>query len=327
MPIPRPAPAVFATPTIRGYPVNKFGQITNWPLDKPCPKGFTQHARQCYESQALAQRFRDYEYNKQHGFIPTLIEVGPYFAAGIATLASFGAASPSLSALSALKAAGTVGLKTLSASGAVASLIPTSGGSNMGLNIGGLLSGIGGAIGGISSVPVLQSIGQITSAFAPAFAAQPAMASGPVYSPPPVYNEPQGQPVMSTLPVIAAGAGAVARMAAPVLFKVSSKLGRRVSLTGAIAMIRKMGKFLMDPAAIAVALGITVGELATLITAHSARRTRHMNAANPKALRRAARRIKSFHRMCGTIDLLKSRGKRSSRVIGCGTCRKNPCRC
>lgn len=55
---------------------------------------------------------------------------------------------------------------------------------------------------------------------------------------------------------------------------------------------------------------------------------RRMNAANSKALRRAARRIKSFHRLCGSIDLLKSRGR--GRAIArsfCGTCRKNPCRC
>jgi len=201
----------------------------------------------------------------------------------------------------------------------------------MGINVGGILSSVGGLLSTASGVPVLQSIGQITSAFAPAFSggplAQPVANIGPIYQPQQTIPM-QGQPVMSTVPAIAAGAGAVARMTAPILFRIASKIGRRVSLTGAISMIRKMGKFLMDPAAIAVALGISVGELATLITAHSARRTRHMNAANPKALRRAARRIKSFHRMCGTIDLLKSRGRRTVRVgSSCGTCRKNPCRC
>ena len=52
---------------------------------------------------------------------------------------------------------------------------------------------------------------------------------------------------------------------------------------------------------------------------------RSMNPANSKALRRAARRIKSFHKLCGTVDLLKSRGKRRS--SSCGTCHRNPCRC
>lgn len=308
--------------------LNKFGALPGGIPIGGCPSGFTAHAKRCYESHALAQRFAEYESQKREGFIPTLLEVGPYFAAGIATLLSAGAASPTLSLAGTLKAASAVGLKTLSVSGAVASLVPTSGGSNMGLNIGGLLNVAGNLLGQASSVPVLQSVGQITQAFAPAFATGPSMASGPIYQPGPVYNEPTGQPVMSTMPVIAAGAGAVARMTAPILFKVASKIGRRVSLTGTIAMIRKMGKFLMDPAAIAVALGITVGELATLITAHSARRTRHMNAANPKALRRAARRIKSFHRMCGTIDLLKSRGRRTVRTLArCVICRKNPCRC
>lgn len=311
---------------------NKFGQLPGGIPPGGCPPGYTAHAKSCYESIALQQRFADYESQKLQGFIPTLLEVGPFFAAGIATALSLGTASPSLSAVAAIKAASTVGFRTLSASSAVASLIPASaGGTPMALNVGGILNAVGGLFGQASSVPILQSIGQITQAFAPAFASGPQTVAGPVYGPAPTPSYPQGQPVMAGVPVIAAGAGAVARMTAPILFRIASKIGRRVSLTGAIAMIRKMGKFLMDPAAIAVALGISVGELATLITAHSARRTRHMNAANPKALRRAARRIKSFHRMCGTIDLLKSRGKRSSRVVfagpRCGTCRKNPCRC
>lgn len=197
----------------------------------------------------------------------------------------------------------------------------------MGFNVGQFLGGIG-SIFGQTSNPYLSGAGQVASAFAPAFSASNQQSNfGPVYSPPQGSSGPVAQPVMAGGAVIGAAAGAVARMTAPILFRIAQKLGRRISLTGSIAMIRKMGKFLMDPAAIAVALGITVGELATLITAHSARKTRHMNAANGKALRRAARRIKSFHRMCGTIDLLKSRGRRSSRSVSCGTCRKSPCRC
>lgn len=41
--------------------------------------------------------------------------------------------------------------------------------------------------------------------------------------------------------------------------------------------------------------------------------TRRMNPANAKALRRAARRIRGFHRLCGHADLLKSRSKRPCR--------------
>lgn len=59
---------------------------------------------------------------------------------------------------------------------------------------------------------------------------------------------------------------------------------------------------------------------------------RRMNPANPKALRRAARRIKGFHRMCSHVDLLKSRGRSRTHTVyaapqRCGTCRKSPCRC
>lgn len=59
---------------------------------------------------------------------------------------------------------------------------------------------------------------------------------------------------------------------------------------------------------------------------------RRMNPANPKALRRAARRIKGFHRMCSHVDLLKSRGRSRTHTVyagpqRCNTCRKSPCRC
>lgn len=53
--------------------------------------------------------------------------------------------------------------------------------------------------------------------------------------------------------------------------------------------------------------------------------SRRMNPANVKALRRSASRIRSFHKLCGTVDLLKSRGR--SRGKRCGTCRKSPCGC
>lgn len=52
--------------------------------------------------------------------------------------------------------------------------------------------------------------------------------------------------------------------------------------------------------------------------------TRRMNPANARALRRSARRIKAFHRLCGHTDLIKTR----RRSFGsCGTCKRSPCRC
>lgn len=186
------------------------------------------------------------------------------------------------------------------------------GGQPMALNIGGILSGVGGLFGGVSAQPYVQGVGQIISALAPAFT--PAQNYGPVYSPT-VIPLPQARQVSAMAPIIGAGASAVARMTAPILFRISSTLGRRVSLTHAITIIRKMGKMLMNPVAIGTALGISLSELATLITAHSSKKSRRMNPANGKALRRAAHRIKGFHKMCGTIDLLKSRGRRHTRAV------------
>lgn len=315
-------------PTIHGYSVNKHHYIVGIdPRQGHCPPGFTWVHTGCQETATLERYRAEFFSNKADSFLQTALHVGTIFAGGVATIASLGTLGPAFSTFTGgLKAVATTGLKVVSTLNAVATPAPT--GGSMALNLGGILGAVGGLFGQASGIPILQTVGNLATAFAPAFsAAQPAMIAGPVYSPPPMSPQPMGQPVMAGGAVIAAGAGAVARMTAPILFRIASKLGRRVSLQGAITMIRKMGKFLMDPASIALALGITIAELATLITAHSSKKSRHMNAANGKALRRAARRIKSFHRMCGTIDLLKSRGRRTSVSRACGTCRKSPCRC
>lgn len=205
----------------------------------------------------------------------------------------------------------------------------------MAIDLGGLLSGLGGAISGIDTSGFggfSQTAGSLLTAGGTIYGAltapSPTMVAGPVYSPQPAQlpSYPQATPVSN--PVVPIAASQLARMVAPILLKVATALGlkRIPTLKWAINAIRKMGKFITDPNAIAVALGITTYELASLITAHSAKKSRRMNPANGTALRRAARRIKSFHRMCGTIDLLKSRGRRRS-VGACGTCRKSPCRC
>lgn len=179
----------------------------------------------------------------------------------------------------------------------------------MALDLGSIFSTVGNLFGGVSANPYVQGAGQILSSLAPAFT--PAQSYGPIYSPQVMQAPYPARPVMAMGPVIASGASAIATMTAPILFRISQTLGRRVSLAHAITIIRKMGKMLMNPAAIGTALGISLGELATLITAHSSKKSRRMNPANGKALRRAARRIKGFHKMCGTIDLLKSRSRRS----------------
>jgi hypothetical protein len=94
--------------------------------------------------------------------------------------------------------------------------------------------------------------------------------------------------------------------------------GQNVTRGKLYGMLKRFGPEFLISAGILTAAAVS--ELALAGPGH-----RRMNPANSRALRRAARRIKSFHRMCGTIDLLKSRGRR--RGIPCRTCRKNPCSC
>lgn len=210
----------------------------------------------------------------------------------------------------------------------------------MALNLSGILSSVGGILGGAnlgdySWVGQLGGAGLNIAGAALAPQPQPTYISAPIYSPSPSYAvaQPtmQAQPVMSAAPAFGVAAGAIARVTAPILAKIAVKLGLRArpSLTRAMEMIRKAAKILTSPEAVATALGITVAELASLITASSARKRRRMNPANSKALRRAARRIKSFHKLCTHTDVLRGRGR--GRAVAsrssCGTCKKSPCRC
>jgi len=209
----------------------------------------------------------------------------------------------------------------------------------MSLNLGGILSAVGGVVGGAnfgdySFLGQLGSAGLNIAGAALTPQASPTYISGPIYQPQqPVYQTPapvyQAQPVMSAAPAFAVAAGAIARVTAPILNKIAVKLGLRArpSLNRAMEMVRKAAKLLQSPEAVGAALGITVAELATLITTSNSRKRRRMNPANSKALRRAARRIKSFHKLCTHTDVLRSRGPRRSVRASCGTCKKSPCRC
>lgn len=208
-------------------------------------------------------------------------------------------------------------------------------GAEMGLDLGGIIGGAIQGIGGLASgnyLGALQGVGSIATSFMPQPTAQIGFA--PSYSMPQYGIQPYGSPqppvYQTQNPVIAASASAIMRIVAPILAKVAAKLGlKRLSLTKAIGIIRKMAQWMKDPAVIAIALGITSAELASLIVGHNARKRRHMNPANSRALRRAVRRIKSFHRLCTHTDVIRKRGSRYSRMASprCVTCRKSPCRC
>jgi len=189
-------------------------------------------------------------------------------------------------------------------------------GDALALNLGGILSSAGSILGGFDN-SYLNALGS-TAGFASNFFSPPPQVTsiaGPVYQPqypPSLPSTPQAMPV--GLP-LAAAAGAVAARVAPLLTKIAVKLGLRAkpTLTRAIEIVRKAGKLLQSPEAVAVALGLTTAELATLIVSSQHRRRRRMNPANSRALRRAARRIKSFHRMCRHVDVIQSKFKKKSR--------------
>lgn len=172
-------------------------------------------------------------------------------------------------------------------------------------SFGGILNNAFGAISGVSGS--VGGIGQVGSAFL-----TPLLAQGPVVR------------TLATAPRVAGAVGKagariftgrsmVSALVGGILVKIATTLGRNsMSIRGALKIVRRMGKFL-EPAAIAVALGITVSELAELIMAGASMPRRRMNPGNTNALRRAARRIESFHRLCVRTDQLRSPRRRSTR--------------
>ena len=208
----------------------------------------------------------------------------------------------------------------------VAASIAT-GGAPMGFNVGQFLGGVSGILGQ-SQIGSLQTLGQVAGLGAQ-FAS---------------FEQPTAYPVgnQQNLPVPAQPRGTVTmtKEIFDALNKMLGKLGiqpRSVSAfmsaakraLGAIAAFARR-----TPAgtivSVLIGLGLTAYE-ANLLTAwySQKKKRRRMNPANSKALRRAARRIRSFHRLCQHTDVIKTH--RSRRVISygrrCGTCRKNPCAC
>ena len=211
--------------------------------------------------------------------------------------------------------------------------LPYQGVQPMGLNLGNILNTIGGVFGS-STLPYAQDIAglaNVAGQFLPAPAAN--LPSYPV-------NAPAAQPVSAMMPMIRgagrmltkevfdAGAKLLSRLGIPFSASTgsfSSALKRSISSIASLARRTPAGTIV----SILLGLGLTAYESNLLVAWHAQRkRGRRMNPANSKALRRAARRIKSFHKLCIHTDVLKA-GRRGGtyRQSRCGTCRKSPCRC
>lgn len=184
------------------------------------------------------------------------------------------------------------------------------GGTPMAGNFLGGLSGVLGTLGGFGGG--VGQVAQIGSSFLSGFLP----AQGPM-QPQQQIGSPQVVQVMGSRSVISGAAGAVKEMLDPVLKKLSFNLGKNISLRAAMIIIRRLGKFLQTPTAIGVALGLSLGELGVILTSSSLLGSggRRMNAGNVKALRRAHRRVKSFHKLCGENDRLKASRRRAAPKI------------
>jgi hypothetical protein len=179
------------------------------------------------------------------------------------------------------------------------------------MSLGNVLGGLQGVLSQVSNfggpVGTVAAVGSgFLSGFLPA--------QGPVAAQFPQQQFPQATMTMSAAPIIRGAATAVTAFVAPVLAKMSLALGKNITLRAAMIIIRRLGKTLSSPAAVAAAVGLTLSELSQLLTANAIKGSsgRRMNPGNVKALRRAHRRIKSFHRLCGDNDRLRAPRRRAS---------------
>ena len=130
------------------------------------------------------------------------------------------------------------------------------------------------------------------------------------------YGNGRASPVMAEVPT-------VVRMGATALRSLWNSLrvgGVHISLQRVASLLRKYGPSFF--------FGWVADEvLQRAFFDAVTKKSRRMNPANVRALRRSIRRVKSFHRLCGQADVLRSRGRSRARSAVCGTCRKSPCRC
>jgi hypothetical protein len=185
----------------------------------------------------------------------------------------------------------------------------TSGGSPMAL--GNVLGGLQGVLNTVSSFGgPAGTIANIGSGFLSGFLP----AQGPVAAQFPQSQFPQATMTMAAAPIIRGAASAVKSFVAPILAKMSIALGKNITLRAAMIIVRRLGKTLGSPTAVAAAIGLSLSELSSLLTANAIKGSsgRKLNPGNVKALRRAHRRIKSFHKLCGDNDRLRAPRRRSS---------------
>jgi len=135
------------------------------------------------------------------------------------------------------------------------------------------------------------------------------------------YGEPGtmgGGVAMAGVPMVRTGTQALT-----IVVNAMRSQGLRANVSWLAGILRKFG----PAAGVGFLASWVEDQIANMAVweAHTLKR-RRMNPANVKALRRSARRIESFHRLCRRVDVLRPRGRSRARAR-CATCHRDPCRC
>lgn len=209
-----------------------------------------------------------------------------------------------------------------------ANIIEQEGDADMGVNLGALLGNVGTILTRTNQTnnPYVAGTGAILSAFTPAAK----VPSAPSKSAPSLMA-----------PTAVVGAAAVGGLTQEIVnfgsvllgklgIKIKSINGFSPALKRALGAIASFARRTPGGSMISILVGLGLTQYAaSVLTAWFTQRRKHrrMNPANSKALRRAARRIKSFHRLCMHTDVIKSSSRRRSYGKRCNTCRVSPCSC
>lgn len=207
-------------------------------------------------------------------------------------------------------------------------------GGSMAFNLSGLLGGVGQALGGVqgANASPLRALGAISTIASASITPK----TNNALKPTPLPGKGAGVPALANA-VVNTGAAMIPAGVAQAGQWLLNRMGVKVvsgaafipALKRTLAAIASFARRTPTGSIVSVLIGMGMAvNLANELVAWYAtkRKRRRMNAANGKALNRAARRIKAFHRMCQHTDLIKTRGR--SRSFGrCGSCRKSPCSC
>lgn len=172
------------------------------------------------------------------------------------------------------------------------------GGTNMGLNIGGLISG------GIAGIGTLLSGGSVGSALQNVSSFLPSYGAGTPTGAPTTQQAGGVYPTMSTLPAIGRAGVAVGRgffnrfPNLAVAIQGFRNMGRKVTRGQLYSLLKRFGPDVLITGGI-----LSAAAISELMVAGPGRR--RMNPANVKALRRSLRRLESFHHLCVRVDKLR----------------------